>query len=273
MVANDGASEAGREVVHSERRSAAADCVREPVVRREDFMAKIVSERSVKFVGAGPAPNGHLRTGHPAQPGICGGRQYPYFLHRLHRDQAVHTSNRAQAGKRASGGLRGRAAAADACVRAGAIHSEVMRVGTLSVGGELAGFSACGRRHDSTRHDFEKIQQPAPMDRKTIHLIAADCGADGGVLAVEERSCSYYRYHFMDAADDKREIRAHGLGGIELHAKADAGAKPLFANHDLVDSRLQGGDRVSAIGLRLGDAAEAEVFIDHADGGVRDTAA
>ena len=81
-------------------------------------------------------------------------------------------------GKRPAGSFGRRPSAAHAVIRAGAVYSEIVRVGALAIHGELAGFAARGGRHYRAWNQANQSQEAGSIEWQMVHFVAAHDGFD-----------------------------------------------------------------------------------------------
>jgi hypothetical protein len=162
--------------------------------------------------------------------------------------------------------MGGGAAAADAGISADTVDGEIVGVGTLSVGGELAGFAAGGGGDDGAGSQFDEAEQTAAIEGEPLDVVAANQGADAGVLSIGEDSGAFDGDGFLHAAEGKGEVDAGGLRDVELYSETDEGTEAFFADGDFVNAGLEGGNDITAVVTGGGRAAESGLFIDYADG-------
>ena len=105
------------------------------------FVPEAVNRGTVEFVGAGAAGERHVGARQAADFAHGVRSLHAKFVHGFDRQKGVQAAEGAHCGKHAAGGLGGQSAGGHAGIGAGAVHGEVVGVGPLPVGGELAGFA------------------------------------------------------------------------------------------------------------------------------------
>ena len=83
------------------------------------------------------------------------------FVDGIERGDIVQAADRSHRWECSAGKLAGNACAAHAGVDADAINGEVIGIGPLPAGAELAGFPGIGGRSNHTRHQVEKACEAA----------------------------------------------------------------------------------------------------------------
>ena len=138
MVAADGAAERRGHIVQPQRAALLAREVGEPIVGGERFMPQAIDHRAVELVGSGAAGERDACAGEP--PRLVDRRRglQAELVDCFQGKQGIQTAEGAHRRQHAAGGLRGQSAGGDPGVGAGAIHGEVVGVGTLAVGAELS---------------------------------------------------------------------------------------------------------------------------------------
>ncbi len=119
---------------------------------------------------------------------------------------------------------------------------------------------------------FQQAQHAASVDGQALHLVALELAAGGGIFALQHGRGSVDDDALVHAAHLQGEIGACGNGGGQSQVESDGLAKAVASNSDLVRTRFEGCDGVSAAWLGDGGAAKAGFLIDHSDGGVADAA-
>ena len=107
-------------------------------------MPEAVHDRSVELVGTRPAGQGDHRPRQPAHIRRRIGGLHAEFLDGLQRHQRIQAAEGAQGRQHSTGSLGGQAPRGHPGIGTHPIHGEVIGIGPLPIGRELAGFSARG---------------------------------------------------------------------------------------------------------------------------------